>query len=349
MDNSNERLIDVVSASLSNITTGIVLIIITVLVYLDMFSLLRNPLFTGSLALVFFIISYVSMESEKNQQSGSVFLNLDLNGIIAGLSLLAVSILAVVGHFEVVRHFLFPLIPGVVLMTFAFGRAFIKTSDPNIGIIRTDPCTILGGQILILYSILLYMGLASITWSPIFPLLVAGALYTTLFMEVLPHLATRSQDIHQVAVWMAEIEDKAYNLKREFESIKLNRGDLDIEASLERLNTIQKAVSQLKELSGSIMLGEVAQPALEIQKVVPTQHVVTKPTKTEWNMPDENTLDVAIESHELESLVQPRTTEEMFYESIQKEIDVHGLRSIIKEAKEMRESMYAQRKIIEDI
>ena len=349
MDNSNERLIDVVSASLSNITAGIVLIIITVLVYLDMFSLLRNPLFTGSLALVFFITSYVSMESEKTQQSGSSFLNLDINGIIAGLTLLAVSILAAVGHFEVVRHFLFPLIPGVVLMAFAFGRAFIKTSDLNIGIKRTDPCTILGGQILILYSILLYMGLASITWSPMFPLLVAGALYTTLFMEVLPHLATSSQDIHNVAVWMAEIEEKAYNLRREFESIKLDRGDLDIDASIERLNTIQKAVGQLKELSGSIMLGEVAQPALEIQKVVPTQHVVTKPTKTGWNMPSENTLDVEIESDDLESLVQPRTTEEMFYESIQKEIDVHGLRSIIKEAKEMRESMYAQRKTLEDI
>jgi len=349
MDNSNEKLIDVVSASLSNITAGIVLIIITVLVYLDMFSLLRNPLFTGSLALVFFITSYVSMESEKNQHSGSSLLNLDLNGIIAGLTLLAVSILGAVGHFEVVRHFLFPLIPGVVLIGFAFGRAFIKTSDSNIGITRTDPCTILGGQILIIYSILLYMGLASITWSPMFPLLVAGALYTTLFMEVLPHLATSSQNIHNVTVWMAEIEEKAYNLRREFESIKLDRGDLDIDASLERLNTIQKAVGQLKELSGSIIQGKVAQPALEIQKVVPNQHVVTKPTKTGWNMPSENTLDVEIESHELESLVQPRTTEEMFYESIQKEIDVHGLRSIIKEAKEIRESMYAQRKTLEDI
>ena len=237
MDNSNERLKDVVSASLSNITAGIVLIIITVLIYLDMFSILRNPLFTGSLALVFFITSYVSMESEKTLQSGSGLLNLDINGIVAGLTLLAVSILGAVGHFEVISHFLFPLIPGVVLMAFAFGRAFIKTSDLNIGITRTDPCTILGGQILILYSILLYMGLASITLSPMFPLLVAGALYTTLFMEVLPHLATSSQDIHNVAVWMAEIEEKAYNLRREFESIKLDGGDLDIDASLERLNT----------------------------------------------------------------------------------------------------------------
>lgn len=349
MDNSNERIIDVVSASLSNITAGIVLIIITVFVYLDMFSLLRNPLFTGSLVLVFFITSYVSMESEKNQQSKSSLLNLDLNGIIAALTLLAVLILGAVGHFEVVHHFLFPLIPGVVLMAFAFGRAFLKASDLNIVITRTDPCTILGGQILIVYSILLYMGLASITWSPIFPLLVAGALYTAIFMEVLPYLATSSQNIHNITVWMAEIEEKTYNLKHELKSSKLNRNDLDIDASLERLNTIQKAVSQLKELSGSIMLGEVAQPAFEIQKVVPNQHVVTKPTKTGWNMSNENTLDVEIESNELESLVQPRTTEEMFYESIQKEIDVHGLGSIIKEAKEMRESMYAQRKILEDI
>ncbi|MBW6518584.1 MAG: hypothetical protein K0A89_11185 [ANME-2 cluster archaeon] len=349
MDNSNERLIDVVSASLSNITAGIVLIIFTVLVYLDMFSLLRNPLFTGFLGLVFFITSYVSMESEKNQHSGSALLNLDLNGIIAGVSLLAVSIAGAAGHFEVVRNFLFPLIPGVILMTAAFARSFIKASYPNLPITRTDPCTILGGQILILYSILLYMGLASFTWSPLFPLLVAGALYTTLFMEVLPHLANSSQDIHNVAVWMAEIEEKAYNLRREFEYIKLNSGDLDIDASLERLNIIQKAVAQLKELSGSIMLGEVAQPALEIQRAIPIQHVVTKPTKTGWNMNPESMQAVEIESHELESLVQPRTTEELFYESIQKEIDVHGLRSIIKEAKEMRESMYAQRKTLEDI
>lgn len=349
MDNSNERLMDVVSASLSNIAAGIVLIIFTVLAYLDMFSLLRNPLFTGALALVFLITSYVSMESEKNQFGGSVLLNLDLNGIIAGLSLLAVSIVSAMGHFGVVRHFLFPLIPGIILMASAFGRSFLKASNPNLAITRTDPCTILGGQILVLYSVLLYMGLASFTWSPLFPLLVAGALYTTLFMEVLPHLANSSQDLRNVAVWMAEIEEKAYNLRREFEYIKQNRGGLDIDASLERLNIIQKAVAQLKELSGSIMLGEVTRPALEIQRGVPTQHVVTKPAKTGWNMSSEEMPGVDIESHELESLVHPKTTEELFYESIQKEIDVHGLRSIIKEAKEMRESMYAQRKTLEDI
>ncbi|MCL7414099.1 MAG: hypothetical protein M8353_10885 [ANME-2 cluster archaeon] len=314
-----------------------------------MFSLLRNPLFTGSLAMVFLLTSYVSMESEKNQLSRSVLLNLDLNGIIAGLSLLAVSISGAAGHFEVVRHFLFPLIPGVILMASAFSRSFIKASNPNLAMTRTDPCTILGGQILILYSILLYMGLASFTWSPLFPLLVAGALYTTLFMEILPHLANSSQDIHNVAVWMAEIEEKAYNLRREFEYIKMNRGGLDIDASIERLNVIQKAVAQLKELSGSIVLGDVNRQALEIQRGIPTQHVVTKPAKTGWNMTNEDMHGVEIESHELESLVQPRTTEELFYESIQKEIDVHGLRSIIKEAKEMRESMYAQRKTLEDI
>lgn len=346
MDNSSERLIDVISASLSNITAGIVLIIITVLVYLEMFSLLRHPLFTGFLAMVFFITAYLSMVSEKNHINKSSPLNLDLNGIIAGISLSAVSILGSIGHFEVVRNFLFPLIPGVVLVTVALGRAFVKTSGPNNGIQRTDPCTILGGQILILYAILLYLGYASVTWSPVFPMFVAAALYTTLFMEVLPHLAASSQDVHNIAVWMAEIEEKAYNLRIEFESIKINRDDPNLAESLDRLNTIQRAVAQLKELSGSIMLGEVAQPGLEIQKVT-TGHVVTKPSNADWNMPDAQAL--GIEGNELEDLIRPKTTEEIFYENIQKEIDVHGLGTIIKEAKEMRESMYAQRKTVEDI
>ncbi|MCL7415214.1 MAG: hypothetical protein M8349_04025 [ANME-2 cluster archaeon] len=338
---------EIIKSSLSDIIAGLTLIVVSVFVYFEMFNVLRNPLISGFLGLLFLSIAYFRTDLKEYWSNKKQLLNLDLNGFVAGISLLVVSILGSVGHFYIVRHFLFPLVPGIALILVAFFRTYVKTNDPDIDIKRTDPCSIVGGQLLVLYSILLYMGFTSLAWNPIFPLFVAAAIYTTLFLDVLPKLSSNKKGVSNSLLWMNEIEDKISDLKHEFEEIKLDHDDPHLMKSLERLNTIQNALVQLKEISDSIVSDDTT------QKPEPDIIAVTKPqisdNKTDWEAPNsDTTLGVEIESNELEDLIGPKNTDSIFYENIQKEFNNNGLANIIKEAKEIRKSLYIQRESMDD-
>ena len=223
---------------------------------------------------------------------------------------------------------------------------------------------LMGGGILLIYSLLLYADLPSMAWNPLFPVLIAVVLYLVMYVNVIPEVKTHEEGMHNVVVWMEDIEEKIANVWQEFESVKFNYKDPEFQKSLEHLDVIYNSLIQIKEINDyvkqSMMLDEeealanasentggpvdisrlgegIIEPEPEIEIVEPSKSV-----KDALNASEFMKLPTEMDSNELESLVS-RTAEQIlsdktFQENLQKEFDSEGLGNIIKEAREMRDS-----------
>ncbi len=342
MNHSNDQLMIILKSSLSDIIAGFILLMISILVYLDMFSILRNPIFSGILALIFLYLAAISSNPREYPDTKNRLLNLDLNAVIVGVSLLVVSILGIVGRFEVTRYFLLPLIPGLLLMAVAISRLYLKASNSSVTIERIDPCGIVGGEALVLYSLLLYMDMTSIAWSPIFPLLISIVLYTALFIDIIPLIRSNQTGMENTKVWLSEIDEKIIFLRHEFESIKSQYDDPRVNMSLERISAIQASVAKLREINESLKTD-----AATINNTKYTESINIPPTTTPSSIkPETDPSEIATEmkSNDLEDRVGIKTSDEIFYENILKEFDMHEMSDIIKEARELRKSINIRKK-----
>lgn len=351
MNNLNKELMDIVKISLSDIIAGFFLIIISVFVHFEMFPVLRNPVFNAVLGILFLAVAYVSSNIKEQSNNTERILNIDLNGITVGIFLLVVSVLGVTGDFGVVRNFLFPLIPGAILILIATSRLYVRATRTDINIRRIEPCGIVGGEVLVFYSVLLYLDMTSLAWSPIFPLFVSAALFTIVFIDVMPQIRSHETGIKNAVVWLDDIEEKISRLKSEFESIKLDENNPDVLESIERLNAIYGSLIELKEINDYMKQRQITPEFFEIPTPVaplPTAFSASEPTvetvDAGLKAPDKSVkLGMEMKSNELEDLVGTQNNDEVFYENLQKEFDMHGLSDLIREAKEMRKSINAQR------
>ena len=223
---------------------------------------------------------------------------------------------------------------------------------------------IMGGGILLLYSLLLYADLPSLAWNPFFPVLIAVVLYLVMYVNVIPEVKTHEEGMHNVVVWMEDIEDKIANVWQEFESVKFNYKDPEFQKSLEHLDVIYNSLIQIKEINDyvkqNMVLDEEEALAnasnnpdgpIDISKlgegIIPQEPEIefeepVKSVKSTLQSSEFMKLPTEMDSNELESLVS-KTAEQIlsdktFQENLQKEFDSEGLSSIIKEAREMRDS-----------
>jgi len=362
MDISDSQFRHNIKSSLSDITAGFILIIVSILVYFEMFYVLRDPFLNLTLGLLFLFIAYISTDLEGFDNFKEKFLNFDFNGLILGLTLLTVSALGIIGQINLIRMFFFPLIPGSLLILVAFARIYFKINEPNIAINRMSISGSLGGVILLLYSLLLYVDLPSLAWNPLFPVLIAGILYLVMYANVIPEVKTHEEGMHNVVVWMEDIEEKIANVWKEFESVKFNYRDPEFQKSLEHLDVIYNSLIQIKEINDyvkqSMMLDEEEALAnasnniggpVDISRlgegIIEPEPVEVRPKKSvkeALNASEFMKLPTEMDSKELESLIS-RTADQIlsdktFQENLQKEFDSEGLSSIIKEAREMRDS-----------
>lgn len=362
MDISDSQFRHNIKSSLSDITAGFILIIVSILVYFEMFYVLRDPFLNLTLGLLFLFIAYISTDLEEFDNFKEKFLNFDFNGLILGLTLLTVSGLGIIGQINLIRMFFFPLIPGFLLIIVAFARIYCKINESRITINRMSISGFLGGGILLFYSLLLYVDLPSLAWNPLFPVLIAGILYLVMYINVIPEVKTHEEGMHNVVVWMEDIEEKIANVWKEFESVKFNYKDPEFQKSLEHLDTIYNSLIQIKEINDyvkqSMMLDEeeaFVNASKNIGGPVDISHLgegiiepepeIVRPKKSvkeALNASDFIKLPTEMDSKELESLVS-RTAEQIlsdktFQENLQKEFDSEGLSGIIKEAREMRNS-----------
>ena len=342
MNHSNDQLMIILKSSLSDVIAGFLLLMISILVYLNMFSILRDPIFSGILALIFLYLAAISSNQKEYPDIKNRLLNLDLNAVIVGVSLLVVSILGIIGRFEVTRYFLLPLIPGLLLMAVAISRSILKASNSSVTIERIDPCGIVGGEALVLYSLLLYMDMTSLAWSPIFPLLISIVLYTALFIDIIPLIRSNQTGMENTKVWLSEIDEKIIFLRHEFESIKSQYDDPRVNMSLERISAIQASVAKLREINESLKTD-----AAIIKNTEYTESINIPPTTTPSSIkPETDPSEIATEmkSNDLEDRVGIKTSDEIFYENILKEFDMHEMSDIIKEARELRKSINIRKK-----
>ncbi|MCL7412874.1 MAG: hypothetical protein M8353_04550 [ANME-2 cluster archaeon] len=363
MDISDSQFRHNIKSSLSDITAGFILIIVSVLVFFELFYVLRDPFLNLTLGLLFLFIAYISTDLEGFDNFKEKFLNFDFNGLILGLTLLTVSALGIIGQINLIRWFFFPLIPGFLLIIVAFARIYFKINEPDITINRMSISGFLGGGILLLYSSLLYVNLPSLAWNPLFPVLITGMLYLAMYVNVFPEVRTHEEGMHNVVVWMEDIEGKIANVWKEFESVKFNYKDPEFQKSLEHLDVIYNSLIQIKEINDyvkqSMMLDEEEALAnasentgapVDISRlgegIIEPEPEIVKPKKSvkeALNASEFMKLPTEMDSRELESLVS-RTAEQIlsdktFQENLQKEFDSEGLSSIIKEAREMRNSL----------
>lgn len=364
MDISDSQFKHNIKSSLSDITAGFILIIVSILVYFEMFYVLRDPFLNLTLGLLFLFIAYISTDLEEFDNRKEKLLNFDFNGLILGLTLLVVSALGIMGQINLIRMFFFPLIPGFLLIFVAFTRIYIKTTNPSVTINRMGISGLMGGGILLLYSLLLYADLPSLAWNPLFPVLIAVVLYLVMYVNVIPEVKTHEEGMHNVVVWMEDIEDKIANVWQEFESVKFNYKDPEFQKSLEHLDVIYNSLIQIKEINDyvkqSMILDEEEALAnasnnpdgpIDISKlgegIIPQEPEIefeepVKSVKSTLQSSEFMKLPTEMDSNELESLVS-KTAEQIlsdktFQENLQKEFDSEGLSSIIKEAREMRDS-----------
>jgi hypothetical protein len=171
--------------------------------------------------------------------------------------------------------------------------------------------------------------------------------------------------MHNVVEWMGDIEDNIANVWKEFESVKFNYKDPEFQKSLKHLDVIYNSLIQIKEINDyvkqSMMLDEEEALAnastntggpVDISKlgegiIKPEPEIDIdihrKSVKDVLNASEFMKLPTEMDSKELESLVS-RTADQIlsdktFQENLQKEFDSEGLSTIIKEAREMRNSL----------
>jgi len=364
MDSSDSQFRHNIKSSLSDITAGFILIIVSILVYFEMFYVLRDPFLNLTLGLLFLFIGYISTDLEEFDNRKEKLLNFDFNSLILGLTLLAVSALGIIEQLYLIRMFFFPLIPGFLLIFVAFTRIYVKINDPSITINRMSISGLLGGGILLLYSLLLYVDLPSLAWNPLFPVLITVVLYLVMYANVIPEVKTHEEGMHNVVGWMDDIEDKIANVWKEFESVKFNYKDPEFQKSLKNLDVIYNSLIQIKEINdyvkqsmvldeekalanasanpgGPVDISRLGEGIIEPEPEIDID-MHRKSVKDALNVSEFMKLPTEMDSKELESLVSKTAdqilSDKTFQENLQKEFDSEGLSSIIKEAREMRDS-----------
>jgi hypothetical protein len=346
-NNSSGQIKNIVKTSLSNIIAGFILLIVSIFIYLDMFDVIRNPIFNASLGILFLYLAFINFNFNKYHTNTEKLFNSDLNGIIVGLSLLIISIIGALGHMEIVRNVAFPLVSGVLLMVVAVSRIYFKAYSNKVKINRIDPCGIVGGELLIFYAVLLYLDFTALIWSPVFPIFVSAALYTALFIDVIALTRSNQSGINDVTIWLDEIGEKISDIRIEFESIKLAHDDPQLSKSLERLVELQKKLMQLKAMTASQIAetpskGELTD-LIDTKQTGKTKHDKIHVEKVKVSTKPDDSLS-NIEPSDLKELIGHNSSDEIFYENLMKEFELSGMSDIIKEVKEMRNSLVFQGK-----
>jgi hypothetical protein len=344
-NNSSGQIKNIVRASLSDILAGFILLIVSIFIYLDMFYVLRSPIFNAFLGMLFLYLAFINLNFRKYHTNTEKLLNIDLSGIIVGLTLLIISIIGAFSHMEIVRNVAFPLVPGVLLMVVAISRTYLKASSKKVKIDRIDPCGIVGGELLIFYAVLLYLDFTALIWSPIFPIFISATLYTALFIDVLALAKSNQSGITDMTIWLDEIGEKISDVRTEFESIKLANDDPQLSKSLERLVELQKKLMQLKAMTASQMSETPSQGELIELIDTPLTGAIKNDKKSVKKVSSKEDDSIRnIEPGDLKELIGHSSSDEIFYENLMTEFELAGMSDLIKEVKEMRNSLLSQRK-----
>ncbi|MFQ6054456.1 MAG: hypothetical protein ACE5J3_00550, partial [Methanosarcinales archaeon] len=146
--NINENILGNILGTLNvtSITAGVELLLISLLMYLNEISIIRNFIFSAILGSIFLIIVLMKLKFLQLE-------NLDMEGTIIGIFLIIVSLLIYFGKWDIIRTWSLWMIISILLLV----TTMLRIKKGNL-------CGLIGGEALFLYSFLLYFGNVKIIW-----------------------------------------------------------------------------------------------------------------------------------------------------------------------------------------
>lgn len=215
--------------NVTSITAGVALLLISLLMYLNEISIIRNFIFSAILGSIFLIIVLIKLKFLQLEK-------LDIDGIIIGISLIIVSVLIYFGKWEIIRTWSFWMIISILLLGTAMW-----------GIKKGNLCSLIGGEALLLYSFLLYFDTVKIIWNFVFIGVLAVALITLSMAEYISNMSKNHSILYvDIEQKIQKIEKKIANLHLELDNLHSNNISTEKEKILKELEKVRTSIQKEK-------------------------------------------------------------------------------------------------------
>ena len=146
---------------------GLSLILISILVAIGRFDILRSFVFAGFLGIAFLLISCWRILTGRYDRDNPIkYVN--KYGIVLSASLFAVSIMILFDAWGPIRNGWLPIMVGILFIIIASYDTAKQIKSPGDALTHINVASIIGGELLILYGILLHYGQVDIIWSPLY-------------------------------------------------------------------------------------------------------------------------------------------------------------------------------------
>lgn len=156
---------------------GLSLILISILVAANRFDIIRNFVFAGFLAIAFLLISCWRILIGRYDHDDPIK-SINMYGITLSASLFVVSTMILFDAWGPIRNGGMPVLVGIVFVIIASYDTAKQMNNPGDVLTHTNVASIISGELLILYGILLHYGQVDIIWSPIYSGIFAIVLCT---------------------------------------------------------------------------------------------------------------------------------------------------------------------------
>lgn len=146
---------------------GLSLILVSVLVATDRFDILRNFVFSGFLGFTFLLIACWRIFTGRYDHDNPIdYVN--KYGIVLGISLIVVAVMILFDAWGPIRSGWLPIMAGIMFIIIASYDTAKQIHSPGNVLRHINIASIIGGELLILYGILLHYGQVEIIWSPLY-------------------------------------------------------------------------------------------------------------------------------------------------------------------------------------
>lgn len=312
---------DILEHSIVNIIIGVSLFVVAALVQLNKWNVLKNPVFSAAVGAIILLTIAIKFQQKRLEILPALKQFTEINGVIIGISLLIVSLLSFAGRYDIIRHFAFPFVIGVVMLVVTAVNFMKVVVTPKNIHRRFDPAGLVGGEALLLYSLLLFYDATDIAWSAMFPAVLGVAIFTSITIERVYAFSieytTSREGLHKS---ISDIEANITSLRTELEILKKQEAGPFSSRGHDELARLESELGNISGLSESLSSGETE--LVTSEKIVEEQ----------------------LSSSELSGLVGANDMDTLLADRMKTEIDNEGIGDIIREAQKIKAEFDRRRK-----
>ncbi|HIH44238.1 MAG TPA: hypothetical protein HA257_03915 [Candidatus Methanoperedenaceae archaeon] len=312
---------DILEHSIVNIIIGVSLFVVSALVQLNRWNVLKNPVFPAAIGAIILLTIAVKFQQKRLKFLPALKQFKEINGFIVGISLLIVALLSLAGRYDIIRHFAFPFIIGIVMLVVTAVNFMAVMATPRNIHRRFDPAGLVGGEALVLYSLLLFYDAKDIAWSAMFPAVMGVAIFTSITIERVYAFSieyTTSREGLNKSI--TDIEKNILSLRTELDILKKHEAGSLSSRGYDTLIRLESDLGDIRGMSESLSIDG-------------TQHAVI-----------EKIVEEQLSSSELSGLVGARDADTLLSDRMKTEIDSEGIGDIIREAQKIKAEFDRRRK-----